>query len=115
VYRLWSAETVCRKDPRRTIRVKTELIDDARAWLNARDRWSAEHERITARACFEMARTLAREDLAEARRYHSERKAAGLIALDGPAAPWSYRLAYRLLGFDFAEKLAAIRRPQSAG
>jgi hypothetical protein len=115
VYRLWSADTVCRKDPRRTIRVKTSLMDDARAWLTQQDRWTAEHERVAARAFFEMARTLAREDLAEAGRYHSERKAAGLIALDGPAAPWSYRLAYRLFGFDFAEKLAAIRRPQSAG
>jgi glycosyltransferase involved in cell wall biosynthesis len=110
VYRLWSEDTVCRKDPSRTIRVRTQLIDDARAWLTERHRWSALHQRTAARACFEMARTLARNDVDQASAYFSERRTAGLIQPGGPAAPLAYRLAYHVLGFEKAERLAARRR-----
>ena len=110
VYRLWSEETVCRKDPGRTIHERTKLIDDARGWLNERGRWTPEHQQAAAQACFEMARTLARDDIARATRYFSERKAAGLMRPAGPAAPPAYRLAYHLLGFERAERLAARRR-----
>ena len=72
--------------------------------------WTARHNEIAARACFEMARTLARFDLAEARGYHRERKAAGLIQLGGPASPSIYKLSYLLLGFFGAEKLARALR-----
>jgi hypothetical protein len=110
VYRLWSEETVCRKDPSQTIRIRTKLLDDARAWLSERSRWTHKHQRVTSRACFEMARTLARDNLPAAKAYHAERRAAGLIRLEGPAAPLPYRIAYRLLGFAAAERLAARRR-----
>ena len=110
VYRLWSEETVCRKDPAQTIRVRTELLDQARAWLLERGRWTELHQRVVARACFEMARTLARDNLAVATAYHAERKRAGLIRLEGPAAPLAYRVAYNLFGFRGAELLAATRR-----
>jgi hypothetical protein len=110
VYRLWSEETVCRKDPGRTIQVRTELIDDARAWLMERSRWTPQHQHAAARACFEMARTLARDDIDRAGTYFTERRAAGLMQPTGPAAPLAYRLAYHLMGFSNAEKLAARRR-----
>jgi GT2 family glycosyltransferase len=110
VYRLWSEETVCRKDPGRTIRVRTELIDDARAWLTERERWTAQHQRTAAQACFEMARTLARDDVERASAYFAERVRAGLMQPAGPAAPLAYRLAYHLLGFEKAERIAARRR-----
>ena len=110
VYRLWSEQTVCRRDPRLVVRVKTALLDTLQAWMQARGLWTAQHARVAGRACFEMARTLATADLAEAGAYHRERAARGLIHLAGPAAPLSYRLAHRLLGFAGAEKLAAARR-----
>lgn len=110
VYRLWSEETVCRKDPRRTIRVKTGLIDNARAWLEERERWTEAYQQVTAQACFEMARTVARENIDEGVAYHDDRKQRGLIALSGPAAPLAYRLVYRTLGFRMAERVAARRR-----
>jgi len=110
VYRLWSEETVCRRDPRLVIRVKTGLIDTLQSWMQERGLWKAEHARVAGRACFEMSRTLARTDLAEAAAYHRERAARGLIHLAGPAAPLSYKLSHRLLGFAGAEKLAAARR-----
>lgn len=115
VYRLWSEETVCRKDPRRTIEVKTALLDEARAWMTAEGTWTSRHQQVAARACFEMARTLARNNLREAADYHGNRRARGLLALAGPAAPWTYRLAYTLFGFEAAEKLAARRRTSTAG
>lgn len=110
VYRLWSEQTVCRRDPRLVIEVKTALLDALQAWMQARGQWQPEHAVIAGRACFEMARSLAQSDLAAAAVYHRERAARGLIHLTGPAAPRSYRLAHRLLGFAGAEKLAAARR-----
>ena len=110
VYRIWSEDTVCNRDPRRLIRVKTGLIDELHTWLTARGAWTGTHRRIAGRACFEMARTLAKFDLAEAAAYHRERRARGLLQLAGPAAPAGYRLAHLLFGFTVAEKLAAVRR-----
>ena len=110
VYRIWSDDTLCRKEPRLVIRVKTALIDELHAWMAARNLWTGAHRRAAGRACFEMARTLARHDPAEAVAYHRERDAHHLIHLDGPAAPLGYRLVYRTAGFAAAEKLAASRR-----
>jgi hypothetical protein len=110
VYRLWSEETVCRKDPRRTIQVKTALIDEARGWLVEQRRWTVEHHCTAARACFELARTLARTDIDEATAYHDERRRCGLILPDGAAAPRGYLAAYHLLGFRMAEKVARWKR-----
>ncbi len=110
VYRLWSEETVCRRDPRQVIRMRTALMDQLQAWMTPRGRWTGGHARVAGQSFFEMARSLARLDLTEGARYFQERKARGLIHLAGPAAPRGYRLAHRLLGFTGAEKLAAARR-----
>jgi len=129
VYRIWSEETLCRKDPLLVIRVRTALFDKlidhfmraqvAQYWKedepdfvfpvrNRRlgDCITKTHRRELGRACFEMSRTFAKHDLAGAAAYHAERKANGLIRLAGPAAPFSYRIIYSLLGFTAAEKVA---------
>ena len=113
IYRVWSDETLCRKDPGLVVNVKTGLIDDLRDWMKRKNLWTAEHDRIAGRACFEMARTVARYDLDEAAAYHDGRKERGLIHLEGPAAPLTYLLAYRALGFAAAEKLADRSRKPS--
>jgi len=110
VYRIWSEQTVCRRDPRQVIRIRTELMDALQAWMKAHSLWTTTHARIAGQAFFEMSRTIARQDLAVAAAYYRDRKERGLIHLAGPAAPRSYRLAHRLLGFTGAEKLAAARR-----
>jgi glycosyltransferase involved in cell wall biosynthesis len=110
VYRIWSEETLCRKDPRLVIRIKTGLIDDLQRWMQERKLWQQEHRRIAGRVFLEMSRTLAKYDLAEAATYHREKVGRDLIALEGPAAPLSYRVAYRALGFTGAEKLSRSLR-----
>jgi hypothetical protein len=110
VYRIWSEQTVCRKDPALVIYVKTKLVDRLEAWMKTRGSWTPEHARIAGRACFEMARTLAKYDLTAAAEYHRDRERRGLIKLEGPAAPRSYQLAHRLFGFSRAERLATICR-----
>lgn len=106
VYRLWSEETLCRRNPRQVIEIKTGLLDQLRAWLEERRLWQPEHALAMGRACFEMARTWARDDPVGAARYHAERRARGMIAAAGPAAPAHYRALYHLLGFTPAERLA---------
>ncbi len=110
VYRIWSEETLCRKDPLLVTRTRTGLFDTLLAWLFANGKLTPEHRAVAAQACFEMARTWARYGLPEAALYHHERAAKGLIATTGPAAPLSYRIAYRLLGFARAERLASAAR-----
>ena len=110
VYRVWSEDTLCRKDPRKVIEVRTRLYRDFVDWLRDRQLLNQEQRALAGRACFEMARTLAKLDPAEAARYHDERKREQLIHLAGPAAPLSYRTAYRTFGFSFAEKIASTLR-----
>ena len=55
-----------------------------------------------------MARKLASTDIGFAARYHAARKRD--VRLAGPAAPKSYQLAYRALGFRAAELLARAMR-----
>jgi glycosyltransferase involved in cell wall biosynthesis len=110
VYRLWSEETLCRRDPRKVIHMRTSLMDQLQKWMTPRGLWSPVHARVAGRAFFEMSRSLANHDLEEAARYFHDRKSRGLIHLAGPAAPRSYRMALCLLGFTGTEKLAAIRR-----
>lgn len=106
VYRIWSEDTVCRRDPLQLLEVRTELIDRMCHWLGETGRLEEVHRETAGRICFEMARSLATSDLDRATRYHDERKQRGLIHVQGPAAPASYRIAYRLLGFRGAEALA---------
>jgi glycosyltransferase involved in cell wall biosynthesis len=107
VYRIWSEETLCRKDPVQLAEVRTQLFQNHVDWMRARGLLREEHLSLAGRAFFEMGRTLARYDLPRAARYHQQKKRAGLIHLSGPAAPLSYRAVYRVLGFSLAEKVAA--------
>lgn len=110
VYRLWSEQTVCRRDPKQLIEVKTMLIDSMIDFLKEQNRWSESLAAAAGQTCFEMCRTLALNDLELATRYFEKRESLGLIRLTGPAANSRYRLAFQLLGFAGAERLARIFR-----
>jgi len=107
VYRIWSEMTVCRKDPRRVIHQKTALIDDFLLWLKQEGQMTDLYREVAGQACFEMARTLAKYNLSEARAYFHSRRGKDLITVSGPAAPKSYRLVQSLAGFANAERVAA--------
>lgn len=110
VYRIWSEATVCRRDPAQVVHERTKLIDQALAWLSQQRTLSPQHSAAAGQVCFEMARTLAKIDLALATRYYRERRQRGLIRPTGPAAPPAYRLVWRLLGFAAAERIARMLR-----
>ena len=110
VYRIWSEETLCRKDPLLVIRVRTALLDTLLGHLTQTNQLTDTHRREIGRACFEMSRMFALHDPAGAAAYHAERKARALIHPAGPAAPLSYRIIYALLGFTAAEKIARRMR-----
>jgi hypothetical protein len=90
------------------------LIDQALAWLDDRQLRRPGHTHAAAQACFEMARTWARHDLAGATAYFRDRRRHALARVRGPAAPLGYRAALALGGFAFAEKIAARQRPVAA-
>lgn len=106
VYRIWSDDTLCRRDKRLVIKVKTGLIDDMRAWLELHNLWTPVANVVAGRACFEMSRSLVQYGLGGADAYHQARRELGLIAATGPAAPQSYRFIYKIAGFKAAERIA---------
>lgn len=110
VYRIWSEETLCRKDPLLVIRIRTGLFDVLLAHLKSQGLLTDLHRREFGRSCFEMSRTFAKHDLAGAASYLAGQKSKGLIHLGGPAAPLSYRIFYSLLGFIAAERVARWMR-----
>lgn len=115
VYRIWSEQTVCRKDPVQVIHARNQLFDRMIEWMRTRGKWREEHRRVAGRICFEMARTWARHDIAAATSYFKKRRDEGLIAMEGPAAPAHYRQLSRLLGFRQTETLARWTRGRSSG
>lgn len=107
VYRIWSENTICRKDPLTTIEQKSSLILEMLEWLETRGVREKRHREAAGQAYFEMARTIAKYDLSKAAAYHDHWKRRGLMTPRGPAAPIRYRLAYRLFGFRMAERVAS--------
>jgi glycosyltransferase involved in cell wall biosynthesis len=108
IYRVWSDDTLCRKDPLLVTRQRTALMDALLEWLGPMQ--NEEHRREVGQACFEMARTWARYDMEAALAYHNDRLAKGLMHVAGPAATLKYKIAYRILGFARAERLAKAAR-----
>lgn len=111
IYRIWSEQTVCRKDPVLVIKTRTELIDKMLGWLEQTGKMTETHRRTAGRACFEMARTWAKYDLPAAVEYERTRRNKHSLVAAGAAAPTMYRLVYRIFGFALAERMAkALRR-----
>jgi GT2 family glycosyltransferase len=52
VYRIWSENTVCRKNPQRVISTKTQLIDAMFEWLKATAKLQASHVAAAGRMSF---------------------------------------------------------------
>jgi glycosyltransferase involved in cell wall biosynthesis len=116
VYRIWSSQTVCQRDPVQLARIKTGLIENMLSWLESRGELREIHRRYAGEACFAMARRWMQEDPAGACAYHDALQKRGLMRPAGAPAPWHYRVVYRLFGFRAAEELARrFRRIRKRG
>ncbi|MBL4884095.1 MAG: glycosyltransferase [Planctomycetaceae bacterium] len=110
IYRIWSEETVCRKDPSRVIHTKTKLIDEMLNWLQDNGNLKKETKQAAGQASFEMARTLAQHDMQAAVGYFSDRQSRGLIKPAGAASSFAYRFVLQFAGFRSAEFTARVTR-----
>ena len=121
VYRQWSEETVCRRDPARTFRERLKIVARAEAVLEETGDLTADRREAVAHARLECARVLyhldrpaARSAVRDLRRSHP-----GFRPRSAGGFPRAYRRAYRLLGFEGAEVVAsaarAVRRGTGSG
>lgn len=110
IYRVWSDNTVCHRDPLALAATKTALIDTMLEWLSDQSLLTNQHKRIAGRASFELARTLASHDLSKAVHYYQERQSLGLMHPSPRSSPASYRFLLKTLGFRWTEQLARLLR-----
>jgi glycosyltransferase involved in cell wall biosynthesis len=111
VYRQWSESTVCKRDKSETHRQLLAIQDKIEQHLKATNQLTQARQNAINQTRFENARMIWLVDKAWASqvilKINNTNK--GFIP-SGQAAPKSYRLIYRLLGFDVAEKLAYLKR-----
>jgi len=110
VYRIWSEDTVCRKDHRKVISVKTALIEEMLDFLKKRQILKQAHVDAAGVAIFEMARTLAKSSIKEASEYAQAWIKIGIFNPSGPAAPKNFQVAMKLFGYANAERFAKMTR-----
>lgn len=107
VYREWSADTVCHRDRPELRRRKLEILLKAEDFLRQQGELTRSRRQAINIARFESARMAWLSNRDEARSImatvaHADRA----FQPEGTAAPWQYRLAYRLFGFEGAETVA---------
>lgn len=111
VYRQWSETTVCKKDRSVTFQRRLEILDRAERHLLGINQLSLERQIAINQARFECARIIWLTQPAWANQIIDQIKATKQPFVPvGAAAPGSYRLTYRLLGFQAAETVAKIKR-----
>lgn len=112
VYRVWSDDTVCRRDPLKTYRTKMELIGRASDWLDKQGELTADRRRAIAQSRLECARVAMPYDRQFACHLADLVKASlpGFVPSSGHAFPALYRWTYRWLGFSAAERIARWKR-----
>jgi GT2 family glycosyltransferase len=110
VYRIWSEDTVCRKNPREVIATKTALIEEMLKWLKDSGLLHAHHTLAAGQAAFEMARTLAKCSISEASCYAKAQKSKGIWNPVGPSAPIIFCRVMDIFGYYAAELFARSAR-----
>ena len=109
MYRHHGGETVSKKNLESVMRTRMGLTDALEEYLKQQGQMTELRERYVARARFESARSMYAFNRSYARELMGRARSAGRIP-SGPAAPFRYRLAMALLGFDCAEQLASLTR-----
>lgn len=108
IYRIWSDQTVCRRDPSMLIKMKTSLIDEMILWLKQQNKLCETHLEIAGEACFAMARSLYQIDPEGAKRYARERVDKKVFNFN--KAPLHFKTLISFLGFSVTEQLASFVR-----
>lgn len=112
VYRIWSEETVCRRDPLLTMRSKLDVISQVETWLSQTGMLTNERYQAILQARLESARLAMNFD----RQYAYEladqvqQMSPGFMPSPAPAFPSTYRWLYRYLGFTVSEQIASWKR-----
>ena len=103
--------TVCHSDIAEVHRRRLAIEQAAEDYLRATKQLSSKRLRAISQARFETARSAWQYDAGFARRIlRGVRDTDPQFRPGGLAAPMTYRLAFRWLGFDIAESLAANKR-----
>lgn len=111
VYRVWSEETLCRRDKGLTRRERRKITRRLETHLEATGQMTSERRWAINQARFELARMAWLTDRAEAAEIMAEVRRSELSFRPGEAAaPPPYRLAYRWFGFEGAERVAGAKR-----
>jgi len=111
-YRQWSEQTVCKKNPMETKKQRLEILRRAEQFLKEKDEMTPRRLNAINQARLETARSswldhreFSLEIIKEIHDSDVE-----FIPLQRTATPYSYILAYRLLGFEHAERFASNLR-----
>jgi len=112
VYRIWSDDTVCRRDPLKTFRTKMELVERAGVWLQQQGQLTEDRRCAVAQARLECARAVWPYDREFACDLAGQVKSGfpGFAPSAGLSFPVLYRWAYRWFGFSGAERIAGWKR-----
>ena len=115
VYRQWSQNTVCTKNPLLSIAKRLEIIDATEAHLLATGQQTTEQAIAIAVTRMELARSVYQLDpmVAHAVERQARLQLPARKLPKAAAFPPAYRVAYRLLGFGGAEWLAKTARRRS--
>lgn len=112
VYRIWSYNTVCRRDPLKTQRTRLEITATARKWLEDHEELTDSRARTIAQAQLQCARDIMNYDRDLAFQIADEvrQSVPNFVPEPSLAFPNSYRLIYRYFGFGMSENLAMFKR-----
>ena len=111
VYRQWSESTVCKKSKLETYRRRLEVIDKTEQHLIIIKQLTQSRQNAINQARFECARIIWLTNKEWAKNIIKQiRKKDFNFIPQGNFAPEIYRLTYKFFGFNFAERVAEIKR-----
>lgn len=111
VYRQWSESTVCKTNKIETYRRRLEIIDKLEKHLVETDQLNQNRQNAVNQARFECARIIWLVDKQWSTNIVKQIRQTEINFIpSGNCAPKIYRLLYQILGFNFAEKIAQLKR-----
>lgn len=111
VYRQWSESTVCKKNKTQTYRRRLEITDRIEQHLQETKQLIKPRQNAINQARFECARIIWLKDKQWAKNIIQQIQSCDRNFIpSGDCAPQIYRQMYKLLGFNMAEKIAAMKR-----